>query len=254
MSIAEEDTIPHTTRGRKSFLGRNWNRFGRSARLRRMVGGAAASYIRLVGVTNRMTYDGSVDYRSLDLDEPLIITMWHGQQLMLPAVRRKDHRVVALISRHRDGDLNAIVAEKLGVKTIRGSAARDRSRVLERGGISGFMKLRAALREGTSVMLTADLSNVVARQAGNGVILLARASGVPIAPIVLASSRRRTVASWDRTSVSLPFGRMAMVVGDFVTVPDDTDDDIVEEKRLQLEHELNRVTERAYALVDKQNG
>ena len=103
-------------------------------------------------------------------------------------------------------------------------------------------------------MLTADLSNVVARQAGNGVILLARASGVPIAPIVLASSRRRTVASWDRTSVSLPFGRMAMVVGDFATVPDDADDDIVEEKRLQLEHELNRVTERAYALVDKQNG
>ncbi|MCC6734662.1 MAG: lysophospholipid acyltransferase family protein [Bauldia sp.] len=219
-----------------------------------MIGSAAAGYIRLVGSTNRLVYEGSVDYATLDLSKPLIITMWHGQHLLVPAVRRADHRVVALISRHRDGEINAIAARKLGIGTIRGSAARDRSRVIERGGVSGFLKLRAALREGTSVTLTADLSKAVARRAGIGIIQLARASGVPIAPVALATSRRINVRSWDRTSVNLPFGRMAMVIGDYISVPADADDAAMEAKRLALEAELNRITARAYALADRRNG
>lgn len=254
MAIGEGEGIPEAGRRRKSPLGRAWKRFGQSRRVRRMIGSTAASYIRLVGATNRLVTEGSVDYATLDLSKPLIVTMWHGQHLLLPAVRRKDHRIVALISRHRDGDLQAIVAEKLGVETVRGSAARDQAKIIERGGISGFLKLRSALKEGKTVTLTADLSNTVARKAGPGIIQLARASGVPIAPIALASSRRRTVGSWDRTSINLPFGRMAMVVGDFIAVPEDADDAVIEAKRLSLENELNRITDRAYAIVDRRDG
>ena len=253
--MAFEDDRPATrTPRRKSVLGRAWKRFGNSPRVQGMIGSAAAGYIRLVGSTNRLVYEGSVDYATLDLSIPLIITMWHGQHLLVPAVRRADHRVVALISRHRDGEINAIAARKLGIGTIRGSAARDRSRVIERGGVSGFLKLRAALREGTSVTLTADLSKTVARRAGIGIIQLARASGVPIAPIALATSRRINVRSWDRTSVNLPFGRMAMVVGEFISVTPDADDAVMEGMRLKLETELNRITARAYALADQRNG
>ncbi len=250
----EGRAIPEPARRRRSLLGRGWKRFGESRLVRRALGSTAAAYVRLVGVTNRLIYEGSVDYDTFDLDRPVIITMWHGQHLMLPAVRRKGHKVVALISRHRDGDLNAIIAEKLGVETVRGSAAREQSRVIERGGIGGFMKLRTALREGKSVTLTADLSRAVARRAGIGIIQLARASGVPIAPIALAASRRRVVDSWDHTTVSLPFGRIAMVVGDFISVPRSAGDEAMEERRLALEHELNRITDRAYALADRPNG
>jgi hypothetical protein len=166
VAIGEGDAIPKARPRRRSLLGRAWKRFGQSRRVRLALGSVAASYIRLVGATNRLIYEGSVDYQSLSLDRPVIITIWHGQHLMLPAVRRKDHRVVALISRHHDGDLNAIVAEKLGVETVRGSAARDQSLVIQRGGISGFLKLRSALREGKSVTLTADLSKAVADRPG----------------------------------------------------------------------------------------
>ncbi|MCW5716985.1 MAG: lysophospholipid acyltransferase family protein [Bauldia sp.] len=253
--MAFQDDRPATdTPRRKSVLGRAWKRFGGSPGVQGVIGSAAAGYIRLVGSTNRLVYEGSVDYATLDLTNPLIITMWHGQHLLVPAVRRADHRVVALISRHRDGEINAIAARKLGIGTIRGSAAREQSRIIERGGISGFLKLRAALREGTSVTLTADLSKTVARRAGIGVIQLARASGVPIAPIALATSRRINVRSWDRTSVNLPFGRMAMVVGDFIPVAPDADDAAMEVKRQALEAELNRITARAYALADRRNG
>lgn len=250
-------TLRQDRRGRtpnvrqRSLMGRAWKRFGSSRRVQGMIGGAAAGYIRLVGATNRVIYEGTVDYSKLDLSVPLIITMWHGQHLLVPAVRRKEHRVIALISRHKDGEINAIAAKKLGIDTVRGSAAREQSRVIERGGISGFLKLRAALKDGVSVTMTADLSKTVARRAGIGIIRLARASGVPIAPVALATSRRLTVRSWDRTSINLPFGRMAMVVGQFVEVPEDADDSVLEAKRLELEMELNRITDRAYAIVDR---
>jgi hypothetical protein len=159
-----------------------------------------------------------------------------------------------LISRHRDGEINAVAARKFGIGTIRGSAAREPGRVIERGGISAFLKLRAALKRGVSVTLTADLSNTVARRAGIGIIRLARASGVPIAPVALATSRRINIGSWDRASLNLPFGRMAMVVGDFISVPENADDAQLEEKRAELEAELNRITDRAYAIVDRRNG
>lgn len=249
-----EGGIPGAGKTRRSFLGRGWRRFGRSRFVQRLSGNAAAAYIRLVRATNRLVQEGPVDYRTADIDRPLILTMWHGQHLLLPAVRRNDHRIVALISRHRDGEVQAIAARRLGVETVRGSAAREPDRVLEQGGVSGFLKLRAALRERKSVTLTADLSKQVARKAGMGVIRLAQASGAPIVPLALATSRRRTIGSWDRTSLNLPFGRMAFVIGNFVDVPADADEAQLEEKRRELEAELNRVTDRAYLLADRTHG
>ena len=255
MAIGDGDRVRERRPRRRSLIGRGWKRIGKSRRVRRAAGSAIAGYIRLVGATNKLIYEGEVDYASYDFTEPVIVTVWHGQHILLPAVRRKDHQIVALVSRHRDGDLNAIVVEKLGVETVRGSAARDRDKVVERGGISGFLKLRNALKDGKTALMTADLSNTVARRAGLGVIKLARATGVPIAPLALATSRRVAIgSSWDRTSLNLPFGRLAMVSGKFQHVPTDADDGSLESYRLALETELNRITDRAYAIVDRRDG
>jgi len=41
---------------------------------------------------------------------------------MTPFIKTKEsHRAKVLISRHRDGEFNAIAAERLGIGTIRGS-------------------------------------------------------------------------------------------------------------------------------------
>ncbi|MCW5695224.1 MAG: lysophospholipid acyltransferase family protein [Bauldia sp.] len=218
-----------------------------------MLGSGAAAYLRFVGATNRLTYEGAFDYEAFDVRTPLIITMWHGQHFLLPIVRRRDHRIYALISRHRDGEINAIAARKLGVETIRGSAAREPGRVMGSGAVSGYLRMRAVLSEGASVSMTADLSRTVARRAGIGVVHLARASGVPIATAAIATSRRLGIRSWDRASLNLPFGRMALVIGAFIDVPPDADDALMEEKRLAVENELNRITDRAYAIVDRRN-
>lgn len=237
-----------------TVAGRAWKRFGRLRAVRYLLGTAVAYYLRLVRATNRVTYEGAFDYATADLSRPLIIAMWHGQHFLVPVMRRRDHRVFALVSRHRDGEINAIAARSLGVGVIRGSAAREQGRVIERGGVSGFMKMRTALQSGASVCLTADLSRTVARRAGMGVVHLARAAGVPIATVAIATSRRLSIKSWDRASVNLPFGRMAVVLGTPIEVPAEADEAMMEEKRRAVEDELNRITERAHAIVDRRNG
>ncbi len=248
-----EPRQPVRRRRKRSWFGRAVKRVGQSRATQVAAGNLAAAFISLVGRTSRLVaYEGPIDYHNdWDVHTPLIITMWHGQHFLLPVVRRKDHPVKVLISLHRDGEINAIAAERLGVGTIRGSAARERSRVLESGAVRGFLQMKSALEQGVSVCMTADLSQTVARRAGTGVVALARATGVPIAPVALASSRRIDFKSWDRASLNLPFSRLAMIVGPFVEVPRNADAAELEAKRQLVEDELNAATARAYAVVDR---
>ncbi len=177
------------------------------------------------------------------------MTMWHGQHLMAPFVPHKGFNLKVMVSRHRDGEINAVIAEKFGYGTIRASAARTPSRTIEKGGLRGFLEMKSALAEGVTVAMTADLSHGESRRAGPGIIALARASGRPILPIALATSRRLVLENWDRTTINLPFSRGACIFGTPIEVPTDADEALREEKRLALEAELNRITDIAYARV-----
>ena len=147
---------------------------------------------------------------------PMIVAMWHGQHFMMPFVRRH-HRVKVLISRHRDGEINAIAAERLGIGTIRGSGDHNR-RYDRKGGVGAFKAMLAALQDGWTMALTADIPKV-SRKAGPGIVKLAQLSGRPIIPVAVATSRRIEVDNWDRSDVNLPFSRGAMVFGDPIRVP-----------------------------------
>ncbi len=246
MSDVEDGELPSQRRTRGL-----WRRVGRSAAAQAAAAATAAGFIRLVRRTSRVVHDPDGLYAGFDLKTPLIITMWHGQHFLLPVVKRRDHAVRVLISRHRDGELNARVAQKLGVGVIRGSAAREPSRTLEKGGIGAFLEMVRTLDAGESVSMTADLSNGIARRAGLGVVKLAQASGAPIVPIAVASSRRFDVRSWDRATINLPFSRIACVIGDFVTVPREAESGGLEQYRQAVEDSLNRATARAYEIVDR---
>ena len=62
-------------------------------------------------------------------------------------------------------------------------------------------------RRATSLALTADVPQVVARRRP-GIVMLARASGRPIYPVAVTTSRRIELDNWDRSEVNLPFGRL----------------------------------------------
>jgi lysophospholipid acyltransferase (LPLAT)-like uncharacterized protein len=217
-----------------------------SPRLQRILGVVAAEYLRLVWKTNRFVVDPPDAYERFDADLPAIVVFWHGQHFMTPFISRK-HRVKVIISRHRDGEINAVAAERLGIGTIRGSGSQDGD-FHRRGGARAFRAMLEALAEGTIVASTADVPKV-SRVASLGIVKLAAVSGRPIYPVAITTSRYKQFDTWDRSVLSLPFGRGAIVWGDRITVARDADEVAQEAARLAVEEAVNRVTRRAEALV-----
>ena len=146
---------------------------------------AGAWYLRLVWHTSRTDHRAGDDLETAEV--PAIIAMWHGQHFMAPFIKKNDgsHRAKVLISRHRDGEINARAAEKLGIGTIRGSGAHN-GEFHRKGGAAAFTEMLDALEQGYNVALTADVPKV-ARVAGLGIIKLAQHSGRPIYAVAMAT-------------------------------------------------------------------
>jgi hypothetical protein len=214
------------------------------------IGSVAAWYLRLVWYTSRVVLEPADIYETVQM--PMILAMWHGQHFLTPFVKKRNdpkHRAKVLISRHRDGELNARAAEKLGIGTIRGSGAHGGD-FHRKGGATAFTQMLEALDQNYNVALTADVPKI-SRIAGLGIVKLAQHSGKPIYPVAIASSRRIELKNWDRTAINLPFSRIALVAGGPIFVAPDADVATLETTRQYIQTELNRVTARAYAIVDR---
>jgi lysophospholipid acyltransferase (LPLAT)-like uncharacterized protein len=228
---------------------RVWRQIGRQQWAKTAIGVTAAEYLRFVGMTTRFVLEPADIYARGERDMPIILAFWHGQHLLAPAARKTTHRVAMLVSRHHDGEVNAIAARRLGVGAIRGSGNHGGGFV-HKAGVAAFQSMLDALAEGCSIALSADVPKV-ARVAGLGIIKLAQVSGRPIYPSAIATSRRIVLDNWDRTTINLPFGRGAGVAAEPISVPREADDAGLEDARALLEERLNAATTRAYALVDK---
>ena len=213
------------------------------------IGIVASQYLRLVWKTSRFVVEPPDIYDRVVPDLPVILAMWHGQHFLMPFIKLKEHRAKVLVSHHRDGEINAIVAERLGVGTIRGSGTHG-SDIVRKGGLSAFNQMLEALEDGYSLAVTADVPKV-ARVAGLGIVKLAQMSGRAIYPIAMATSRRIEMSNWDRTTVNLPFARGATIVPEPIRVPPDADDAALEAARAAVEARLAAATARAYAIVDR---
>lgn len=222
--------------------------------VQKTIGTAGAEYLRLVWHTTRFALEPIDIYQTILAELPVIIAMWHGQHFLVPFIRTNDERFRAkvLVSRHRDGEINAIAAERLGVGTIRGSGDHG-TEFNRKGGVSAFREMLDALNAGYNVALTADVPRV-SRVCGLGIIKLSSLSGRLILPIAIATHWRVELNSWDRTAINLPFSRGARIVGEPVRVPGEASDAELESARQAVEASLNAATRRAYELADSSQG
>ena len=229
----------------RNLLRSNW--------FQQAAGSLAAAFLRLVWRTNRFTFDPPNVYELVEPQMPAIFAFWHGQHFITPFVKNKEsQRTKVLISRHRDGEFNAIAAERLGIGTIRGSGDHGSS-FHRKGGVGAFKEMVRAIQDGYNVASTADVPKR-AQIAGLGIIMLARETGRPIMPFAMVTSRYWRLKNWDQTTINLPFGRGALVGGKMIVVPPDADAAMMEELRAQLQDTLNDATTRAYAQVGRPEG
>src|SRR6478752_3915244 len=131
-------------------------KIGQSALVQRLVGEGLALWLRFIRVTSRFTDQPADLYGPIRDNYPYIVAMWHGQHFLVPFMRREGHEFSILISRHGDGEINAVAVSRLGLKLVRGSGGKAK-RQHHKGGPAALRQLVQVLRDGSSVGVTADV-------------------------------------------------------------------------------------------------
>ena len=176
--------------------------------------------------------------------KPFIIAFWHGRLLILPAMWPTTSKISMLISMHRDGELIARAIGYFGHGTVRGSAAKPGSNK-EKGGAAALRGMLKALKASEYVGITPDGPRGPRMRATDGIVTVARVSGVPIIPCSYSARSRKVLGTWDRFSVPLPFTRGVIVWGEPIYIARDANEAALQTARLTVETGLNAVTHAA---------
>ncbi|WP_162654067.1 lysophospholipid acyltransferase family protein [Lentilitoribacter sp. Alg239-R112] len=227
-------------------------RIFRSKAFQHIVGYLVHKTLSFVCYSNKLDKDHQLQLEASEAHEPVIFAIWHGQHFLMPYVypRHKRKNMVALVSKSKDAEFNAIVLNLAGYDVVRGSGGRIREATLKKGGVSAILELLGFLKTGKNVCVIADISKGEPRESGKGIVTLAKLSGRPIVPLAIATSRFKVIeGSWDKTTINLPFGKSCVRVGNPVFVPGDSSGEELDMLRKQVDAELNNVTREAYEVV-----
>jgi lysophospholipid acyltransferase (LPLAT)-like uncharacterized protein len=172
----------------------------------------------------------------------VVAAFWHGRLLMMPFAYPKIPWAI-MVSHHPDGEYITRVAERFGIRVIRGSSRR--------GGRSALLGMVRAYRQGCHLAITPDGPTGPREEVKPGTIDLARLTGAPIVPAAFGASRGRFLRSWDRFFIPYPFGRMVFVYGEPLWLRPDAGPEDLEKARVLLEERLRQVTAQADAYFGK---
>ena len=203
----------------------------------------AYAYILLLRATVRLRYHNrEVLQRIGDGPGPgqHILAFWHSRFVMMP-YGCIPHRIVALISMHRDSRMLGKILERFGVSLAFGSSTE--------GGARGLREVLRKVAEGFDVGIAPDGPRGPRRRIKSGVLTVARLTGLPIVPVGFSARPARRLGSWDRTLVPFPFSRAVFVYGEPIDVPRNADERELERMRGVLESGLDQVTDLADSTV-----
>ncbi len=201
-------------------------------------------YIKLIHKTiTWQTIAGHIPKQFWEADKPFIVCLWHGRFLLMPQAFRSDKPVHMLISSHSDGQLISKTLLHFGIPTISGST--------NKGGAAALKAMVRTLKSGESIAITPDGPRGPRMRVSDGIVALAKLSGIPIVPLTCSTSHRKVMRSWDRFLVGLPFGHGVYLWGEPITVPRDADASQQEAYRLQLEGAMNHMCDMADTLMQQ---
>lgn len=193
-------------------------------------------FIRILHATLRVRH-----VRAHNLaDTPQYITAFWHECVLLALHSRWRKPTTTMISRSKDGEIVARVLELYGAATARGSSTR--------GGDIALREILRDVREGKNIAFTPDGPKGPPRIVKEGIVYVAKMTGLPVVPFHYAARSKKRLRSWDRMIVPRPFTKVVFVYGDPLVVPRDGD---VEEWRLIIEKQMNDLAEEAEVEVNR---
>lgn len=173
----------------------------------------------------------------------IILSFWHNRILgacLLPLFRR--YRTITLISQHRDGEIITRLAARFGHETERGSTGAGK------GGLAALFRLGEQAGPGRLLAITPDGPQGPRYCVQKGVAILARKTGLAVAPFVPAYAARFLMNSWDRFEVPAPLAKAHAHFGPLIRVGEDEE---IEAARLRIERGMRLATEAAEAFFGR---
>jgi hypothetical protein len=146
--------------------------------------------------------------------ERIIAAFWHDSIVLTPllvARLRWPGSVTVMLSWHRDAEIAARALRRLGIDSVHGSSTR--------GWLGGLRGLLDAEARGADLVIVPDGPRGPRYVAKQGVVQLARATGLPVVAFGAAAAPARRLRSWDRLQIPRPFARVAIVAGRPIVVP-----------------------------------
>jgi len=168
-------------------------------------------------------------------EQNAIIAFWHGRMLMMPMLKPKNRDMRVLISRHNDGLLISHTMQHFGVGTVAGSTGK--------GGAAALREIHKLLGSGANIVITPDGPRGPVYSVAAGIMQMTRRSHLPILPLTFDASRKKTMKSWDKFILPLPFGKLSIVVGEPMQIAGREDGADI------LQQEMVRLNEKAASLV-----
>lgn len=168
------------------------------------------------------------------LEGKYILTLWHGRIFYLLYYYRELTDLYLLISPSRDGDILARLGELLGYSIIRGSSFKK--------AVPSARSLIKVLRREGRIVIIADGSRGPRCKVQPGLLQIAGITGAPLIPISFDARRKWVFKSWDRFILPFPFTRCTVNAGAPIQIPRQTDEEVLQQKQVQLEGILNQLT------------
>jgi hypothetical protein len=191
--------------------------------------------VRLISRTYRYRLvDPDNERQVLDAHGSVVYASWH--QRFFPGITFFATRqpIAIMISRSRDGEMIARVADILGWRSVRGSSSK--------GGVRALKEIRALARQGFRFGHIVDGPQGPFGVIKPGLLTIAQFAGAPILPVITSAQRRWVFNSWDRFMVPKPFSRVFIRFAPPTFVPRRLDADAFEALRQDVEKQIKELT------------
>lgn len=181
---------------------------------------------------------------------PVVVCLWHNRLFIGSELRRRfrnrEKRSFGLVSASKDGAWLVAFFNLMGVGAVRGSSSW-------RGG-QATVELEAKLRAGHDVVITPDGPRGPIYDFKKGPAMLALRRRVPVILVGADFANAKSVRSWDRFKIPMPFSRVTLKVD--VVTPESRHETLTPEafadelrsRLLALTPEPERVTDLALAV------
>ena len=189
--------------------------------------------IKLFGATTRFETEGWEHLEHLERAQSTpIYVFWHNR-IFLSVYRFRRRKMVVITSQSFDGEYIARFLTRFGYGAIRGSSTR--------GGVKALIEMIRLMRRGLPMTFTADGPKGPKYTAKPGAVLLAKKTGSPIVVCSVEARRFFSLASWDNLQIPMPFNRAKVFVSAPIYVDENSNNEEIEKKRLEMQYQLDEL-------------